>query len=84
MTTLMPSLNNITWDRLVEESAVTYPAMRRITPAMISSLPMVFRPRAERASLFPASLIPPDETPDEDYPLVLTTGRQLSIGIPDR
>ena len=30
-----------------------------------------------RAKLVPAKLMPPDEVPDADYPMVLTTGRQL-------
>ena len=35
-------------------------------------------PRPEgRARFTPASIIPPDELPDETYPMVLTTGRQL-------
>ena len=30
-----------------------------------------------RARFTPASVIPPDETPDADYPMILITGRQL-------
>ena len=30
-----------------------------------------------RGKLVPASIIPPDELPDENYPMILTTGRQL-------
>ena len=35
-------------------------------------------PRAGgRAKFTPASVIPPDEVPDAEYPMILTTGRQL-------
>ena len=30
-----------------------------------------------RAKLVPAAIVPPDERPDADYPMILTTGRQL-------
>ena len=30
-----------------------------------------------RSKLVPASIVPPDERPDAEYPMVLTTGRQL-------
>ena len=35
-------------------------------------------PRAEgRARFTPAAVIPPDEAPDADFPMIMTTGRQL-------
>ncbi|MBF9032873.1 formate dehydrogenase subunit alpha [Rhodobacterales bacterium HKCCE2091] len=77
MTLVMPSLANITWDRLEREGAVTYPSLSPEDPGQ----PIVFGdgfPRAEgRAKFTPASIIPPDEVPDADYPMILTTGRQL-------
>ncbi|MEM8593124.1 MAG: formate dehydrogenase subunit alpha [Pseudomonadota bacterium] len=72
----MASLDNITWERL-EETAVTYPSLSPDDPGQ----PIVFMdgfPRADgRAKFTPANVIPPDETPDEEYPFVLITGRQL-------
>ena len=72
----MGSLDNITWERL-ETEAVTYPSLSPEDPGQ----PIVFGdgfPRAEgRARFTPANVIPPDETPDADYPMILTTGRQL-------
>ncbi len=72
----MPSLNNITWDRL-EETAVTYPSLSPDDPGQ----PIVFGdgfPRPEgRARFTPANVLPPDELPDDEYPFVLITGRQL-------
>jgi len=73
----MKSLENITWDRLENESAVTYPSLSPEDPGQ----PIVFSegfPRKDgRARFTPADIVKPDETPDSDYPLVLTTGRQL-------
>ena len=73
----MRSLDNITWNRLENDSAVTYPSMSETDPGQ----PIVFGegfPRPEgRAKFTPASVIAPDETPDADYPMILTTGRQL-------
>ena len=42
-----------------------------------SCLAMASRAREGRARFTPASVIPPDEAPDADYPMILTTGRQL-------
>ena len=73
----MRSLDNITWNRLENDSAVTYPSLSETDPGQ----PIVFGegfPRPEgRAKFTPASVIAPDETPDVDYPMILTTGRQL-------
>ncbi|WP_422368179.1 formate dehydrogenase subunit alpha [Pelagibius sp.] len=73
----MKSLDNITWERLERENAVTYPSLSPDDPGQ----PIVFGdtfPRAEgRAKFTPASIVPPAESPDSDYPMILTTGRQL-------
>lgn len=72
----MNSLTNITWERL-EKSAVTYPSLSEDDPGQ----PIVFGdgfPRNEgRARFTPAQVTAPAETPDEEYPMILTTGRQL-------
>ena len=72
----MKSLDNITWDRL-EKTAVTYPSLSPEDPGQ----PIVFGdgfPRSEgRARFAPATVIPPAEHPDAEYPFVLITGRQL-------
>jgi formate dehydrogenase major subunit len=73
----MPSIAGITWERLEQESAVTYPCEHEGDPGE----PVVFTERFPtengRARLVPASLIPAAEQPDRDYPFVLITGRQL-------
>ena len=77
MTTVMPSLNNITWDRLVKESAVTYPCDAPDQPGNDIVFSDGFPTQSGKGKLVPANLISPDELPDDEYPLVLTTGRQL-------
>jgi len=73
----MPSIAGITWERLEREHAVTYPCRAEGDPGE----PVVFTrdfPRADgRARFVPADIIPADERPDADYPMVLITGRQL-------
>jgi formate dehydrogenase major subunit len=73
----MGSLDNITWDRLENDSAVTYPSLSPEDPGQ----PIVFGdgfPRPDgRARFTPANVIPPDEVPDAEYPFVMITGRQL-------
>jgi len=73
----MPSLDNITWDRLENENVVTYPCK---DPESFGE-PVIFIdgfPTASgRAKIVPADIIPPDEQPDDEYPMVLTTGRML-------
>ncbi len=72
----MRSLDNITWERL-EKTAVTYPSLSPEDPGQAVVFGDGF-PRPEgRAKFTPASVIAPDDTPDADYPMILTTGRQL-------
>ena len=73
----MASLDNITWERLEMENSVIYPSLSPDDPGQ----PIVFGdsfPRPEgRARFTPAEVTPPAETPDTDFPFILTTGRQL-------
>ena len=72
----MRSLDNITWERL-EREAVTYPSLTPTDPGQAIVFGDGF-PRAEgRAKFTPASVVPPAESPDEDFPTILITGRQL-------
>ncbi|MBL8523074.1 MAG: formate dehydrogenase subunit alpha [Betaproteobacteria bacterium] len=71
------SISGISWDRLNRESSVTYPCKDDNDPGQ----PVVFVdkfPTADgRAKFVPADIIPANERPDEEYPMVLITGRQL-------
>lgn len=73
----MPSIAGITWERLDNEHAVVYPCEKEGDPGS----PVVFIDRfptkTGRARIVPADIVPAAERPDDEYPLVLITGRQL-------
>ena len=73
----MPSLDNITWERLEREFAVTYPCDAPDKPGNVVVFGDGFPTASRRARLVPASIISPAELPDAQFPMVLTTGRQL-------
>jgi len=73
----MPSLDNITWERLERESSVTYPCDAEDQPGNDIVFGDGFPTASGRGRLVPAAIIPPAEEPDAEYPMVLTTGRQL-------
>jgi formate dehydrogenase major subunit len=73
----MPSIAGITWDRLEAEHAVTYPCEREGDPGDRVVFTQDFPTATGRARLVPADVIPAAERPDQDYPMVLITGRQL-------
>jgi formate dehydrogenase major subunit len=77
MTTVMPSLNNITWERLEREHAVTYPVDAIDKPGRDVVFDKGFPRPGGFAKLVATKLQPPDEVPDHDYPFILSTGRQL-------
>ncbi|HEV8680969.1 MAG TPA: molybdopterin-dependent oxidoreductase, partial [Stellaceae bacterium] len=77
MKTAMPSLNGITWERLLREHAVTYPCDGEDQPGHDIVFGDGFPTPSGRGRFVPAAIIPPAEEPDADYPMVLTTGRQL-------
>ncbi|HEX6956732.1 MAG TPA: formate dehydrogenase subunit alpha [Ferrovibrio sp.] len=71
MTTVMPSLEGITWERLEAEGAVTYPQGQEII------FGDGFPTQSGRGRLVPTKVTPPAEVPDAEYPMVLSTGRLL-------
>jgi formate dehydrogenase major subunit len=73
----MPSLDNITWERLLREDSVTYPCDAPDKPGNEIVFGSGFPTPSGRAKLVPAAIVPPAEEPDTEYPMVLTTGRQL-------
>ncbi|WP_166417275.1 formate dehydrogenase subunit alpha [Cochlodiniinecator piscidefendens] len=72
----MKSLNNITWDRLKTET-ITYPSLTPTDPGQAIVFGDGFPREEGRAKFTPASVIAPDEAPDAEYPMIMTTGRQL-------
>ena len=77
MTEVMPSLDNITWERLERESGVTYPCLGPEQPGEDIVFGDGFPTATGRAKLVPALIVRAVEEPDDEYPMVLTTGRQL-------
>ena len=77
MASVMPSLNNISWERVERESSVTYPSDAPDKPGNEIVFSERFPTASGRGKLVPASVLPPAELPDSEYPLVLTTGRTL-------
>ena len=73
----MPSLKNISWERLEQESSITYPCPAPNHPGQDVVFSDRFPSPSGRALIVPAAILPPDETPDADYPLILSTGRLL-------
>jgi formate dehydrogenase major subunit len=73
----MPSIAGISWQRLQQQDSVTYPCLDEQDPGQ----PVIFGERFPtangRARLTPAPFSNADELPDDDYPWVLITGRQL-------
>jgi len=71
------AIAGISWERLQRESSVTYPCLSADDPGQ----PTVFIDRFATddglVHLVPADIIPANERPDADFPLVLITGRQL-------
>ncbi len=77
MTRVMPSLDNISWDRLEAESAVTYPCRAPDQAGEDIVFGDGFPTENGRGTLVPVRILPPAELPDDRYPMILTTGRQL-------
>ena len=77
MAMVMPSFNNITWERLEREGAVTYPVDAPDKPGNEIIFYDGFPTESGRAKIVPAAIVPPDEVPDTEFPMVLSTGRVL-------
>ncbi len=72
----MHSFDNITWECLAKE-AVTYPSLSPENPGQPILLMDGYPRPGGRARFTPAEVTAPAEVPDEQYPMILTTGRQL-------
>jgi formate dehydrogenase major subunit len=73
----MDSIAGITWERLERDSSVTYPCEKEGDPGEPVVFVTHFPTTTGRGKFVPADLISADERPDEEYPMVLITGRQL-------
>ena len=77
MASMMPALDNITWERVEREDAVTYPTDGPDMPGRDVVFDKGFPRPGGFAKLVATKLQPPDEVPDAEYPFILSTGRQL-------
>ena len=77
MAEVMPSLKNITWERVDREDSVTYPVDGPDVPGNEIMFAEGFPTESGRIKVVPTDIVPPDELPDEDFPMVLSTGRML-------
>jgi formate dehydrogenase major subunit len=73
----MPSISGMTWERLESEHSVTYPCEKVSDPGQSVVFEESFPTADGRGRFVPADLKWADERPDQDYPFVLITGRQL-------
>ncbi len=73
----MNSIAGITWERLERDSCVIYPCENEGDPGQPVVFTEVFPTATGRAKFVPADLISADERPNDEYPVVLITGRQL-------
>ena len=77
MRTVMQSIAGITWERLEAQDSVTYPCEHEGDPGEGVIFTDHFPTLTGRARFVPSPFINADELPDDDYPYVLITGRQL-------
>ena len=73
----MSSFDNITWQRLQTENVVAYPCPAPDHPGMDIVFADRFPTETGLGKFVAASVLAPDEQPDDQYPFILSTGRQL-------
>lgn len=73
----MDSIKGMTWERLEEQHSITYPCEEENDPGQSVIFTEDFPTENGRGKFVPAEFTNADELPDDDYPFVLVTGRQL-------
>jgi formate dehydrogenase major subunit len=73
----MGTLAGISWKRLEKEHSVTYPCKAEDLPGESVLFTETFPTQSGKARLTPAPFTNADELPDDQYPWILITGRQL-------
>jgi formate dehydrogenase major subunit len=71
------AISGITWERLQRESSVTYPCLTEDDPGAPTVFLKKFATDDGLVHLVSADIIPANERPDDAFPFVLITGRQL-------
>ena len=77
MASMMPALDNISWERVEREDRGDLSVDGPDKPGRDVVFDKGFPRPGGFGKLVAAKLTPPDETPDDEYPFILTTGRQL-------
>jgi len=77
MRALMPSIAGVAWHRLEDNEPIIYPCADERDPGQPVMFAQHFPLPGDKARLVPASVSPANELPDDEYPMVLMTGRQL-------
>jgi formate dehydrogenase major subunit len=77
MRALMPSIAGLSWPRLLAAGAITHPVRTEDDPGQAIVFTDRFPTPTGKARLVPVGLREPAERPDDAYPMVLVTGRQL-------
>ncbi len=73
----MESIAGMTWDRLEKEDSLTYPLEKEGDPGTPVIFTDGFPTKTGRGLFVPAAYTQADELPDESYPYIFITGRQL-------
>jgi formate dehydrogenase major subunit len=77
MKLVMPSFNNISWERLENEGSVTYPAKSATDPGDDIIFTDGFPTVNNLAKIIPVKIIEPNDEINKNFPFVLSTGRML-------
>ncbi|MDC1296282.1 formate dehydrogenase subunit alpha, partial [Pseudomonadota bacterium] len=77
MKLIMPSLNNISWERLERDGFVTYPVESEFELGQDIIFNDGFPTPNNLAKIIPTKLIMPNDELSKEFPLVLSTGRLL-------
>ncbi|MFZ5624048.1 MAG: formate dehydrogenase subunit alpha [Gemmatimonadota bacterium] len=72
-----PSWRGVSYERLEKLRALQYPVPDRNHPGTRFLFEKDFPSKDGRATFVPVEYLPPSELPDEEYPFVLNTGRQM-------
>ena len=73
----MTSIAGMTWDRIENEDSLTYPLENVGDPGEPIIFTDGFPTETGKGKFVPAEFIHADELPDQEYPLIFITGRQL-------
>ena len=77
LSAVMPSISGMDWDTLQQSDSMTYPLTEPGTPGQAVLFTESFPLPGGKAKFVPARYVHADELPDQEYPMVFSTGRLL-------